>query len=575
MVDLSKKSDVMKVKYILAMHSQLKADRKDFEPLMSSIEGIFSPRSYNLLKDGSKITDGAAVYDSIPEAAKNKFIRGVCGYLVSRQPWWLRMTVAKQKMMASDKVKTFLDEYNEQLKYSFSQSNFYSALPHCVEDGITTGPGILVPEYDEIKHKVYYKPKSHWQVWIAVDEYNRPYVYHEELQFSAADALEKFGPDEMPASLVAAAEGRRGNPLTKYDFLYAIYKNPNYDADSVRPEDMKYIGYYICLSKAKNGKSGLCEELGRPWFPLCLRINAKHGFAYNTHRTMAAEALTESKLGNSLGKAKFEAAHKSVNPPLTGPVGLMHKINRNAGGYTPMGPQDRERVQMLAEQLNWPITEAEEAARNKRIEDHFFVRFFELLSQDDLPQMTAYQASQMGGEKAILMGPITEPIEEQILTDAAGIQAFTETNAGLMPDPPDELFEQFDNKGNRSNSVKLITEFDGPLTQLRRNLLTSKGTMTGLGIIGEITKIFPRAARKIKDLELLEDMSVESGAKQKWFRSDEEMEELDRIAAEQEAAQAEQEQMLEMAKVAPGIANTAVDPDSILSNLAANGGALQ
>ncbi|GAF85069.1 unnamed protein product [marine sediment metagenome] len=156
------------------------------------------------------------------------------------------------------------------------------------------------------------------------------------------------------------------------------------------------------------------------------------------------------------------------------------------------------------------------------------------------------------------MGPITEPIEEDVLTKAVDIQAYVETDAFLMPDPPGILFEA------QEKIVKLLTEFDGPLTQLRRNLLTSKGTLTGLGVLGEVIRVFPGAARKVKDLELAEDVSIESGAKQKWFKSDEEMLEL--FAAEKQL-QEEQEQkqmLLEAAKVAPGLSKK-VEPDSVLA----------
>ena len=171
---------------------------------------------------------------------------------------------------------------------------------------------------------------------------------------------------------------------------------------------------------------------------------------------------------------------------------MSNKVQRNAGGYTEVTHPEYEKIQALYNSINWPISDAEMAEREFIINDKFFVRFFELLSQEDLPQMTAFQASLMSGEKAILMGPITEPIEEDVLTVAVDIQAQVETDAFLMPEPPGILFE------TQEKIVKLLTEFDGPLTQLRRNLLTSKGTLTGLGVLGEVLRVFPNAARKVK-----------------------------------------------------------------------------
>ncbi|MCH8888527.1 MAG: hypothetical protein IIC13_18245, partial [SAR324 cluster bacterium] len=196
MFDLTDKDDKGKVKFILALHSKMKADKLIFEPLMEAIERIFTPRSYKLLKDGNKTTHGAACFTGTPESAKNKFVRGVVGYLVSRQPWWLRMTIADQRLMHDDDVKTWLDEWNEQLKFSFNQSTFYTGFPHIIEDGVTTGPGILLPEYNRKEHKVDYKPKSHWRTWILDDQWGNVVAYHEELEMTAIDALNKFGKDK-------------------------------------------------------------------------------------------------------------------------------------------------------------------------------------------------------------------------------------------------------------------------------------------------------------------------------------------------------------------------------------------
>jgi len=558
MFDLTEKTDEQKVKFILNLHSHLKQERHVVEPLMDAIERKFSPRSYRLLKDGKKESHGASIYTGVPEAAKSKFVRGVVGYLVSRQPWWLKKTISDQALMHDDQVKKYLDEYNEQLKYSFSQSTFYKGFPHCIEDGVTIGPGVLMPEYNEKEHKVYYKPKSHWRVWLMDDDWGNATVYHEELELTAVDCVEKFEKEKLPTKILNAASGKRGQPFSLFKFIYAIYKNPNQDPDSIRPEDLPYIGRYILLSGTDGQKGALVEEKGRPWFPIVLRINNKHGMVYNTTRTLACEALTETKIINSLGKAKLNAAHKSADPPLWGPKTMSGKVNSNAGGYTGVTHPDRDKIQALMTAINWPITDAEMAERELIIEDKFFVRFFELLSQEDLPQMTAFQASLMSGEKAVLMGPITEPIEEDVLINAVDIQSQVEMDAFLMPDPPAILLNI------KEKIVKLLTEFDGPLTQLRRNLLTSKGTLTGLGVLGEVLRVFPSAARKIKDLELVEDVSIESGAKQKWFRSDEEMEELFAAEKQLQEKQEAQQMLLEGAKAAPGITGP-VDDSSILA----------
>lgn len=567
MIDLTDQDDKQKARTIVRYHGTLKNERKrGHDPLRENIGKIFTPRSYKLLKDNDDDLCGATVYTEKPADAMNKFVRGSVGYLVSTRPWWLGFTPSNQALLKDDDVKDYLQKAEEQVRFGFNQSkNFIGAMSHIIEDGVTIGPGTVVPEYDITNDRVVFKNKSHWRVWIDDDEWGNADVYHEEVEFTAHAALAKFkdSEDKLPGELIKDATGVGSrSPFTKYKFIYAVYKNPDFDRDSVNPMKLPYIGRYVCITGNMRQSQVLIEEKGREWFPIILRMNRKDSLVYNTNRTLAAEALTSALMDHKLGEHAITASHLAVKPRIWAPLSLKGKIERDPDGityYNDKRKQEQE-VKALLDRLDWPITDAQRERLGISIEDKFFVRFFELLSAGDMPQITAFQASQMAGEKAVLLGPIVKPIEDDVLEAASEVVWSVEESNGRMPPVPDVLLESVQNR-------KILNEFKGPITQLTRSLLQSKGTLSWLQIANAFLSLFPDAARKIKNLEAFEEMSIEQGAKQSWFKSDEQIEAEDQAALEREAQLQAAELGIDAAKTVPGLGK-AVEQGSPLEVLA-------
>jgi hypothetical protein len=572
MFDLSKKTDIEKAQFIVQRDRTLKERRRVHDALREIITKLFSPRSYNLLKNGFSLRNrkntntGATIYSPACSIAKQKFARGFTGYTTSREPFWLRFATAYPKLRFNDQVKTYMQESEEQVRYAFNQSTFYKSVPHLIEDATTVGPAVVDPEYDIVKDRMVFKPKSHWLCWFDVDSFGTPNVYHEECEFTALQCYEKFvegsGEDiktNLPQTIIDEALGKNGkDPFTLHKFIYAVYINPNAKQNPKKSLDKKCIGYYV-LPIGTNGRPNvLVEEKGRDWMPLILRMGTKDGQVYNTNRTLAAEALTTGMMMNTLGEKQIKLVHLAVEPPLWAPKTLRRQLKRNPNGVTFYNSANDEQVKRLSDYGNtWPMSDAQMDNFDGQIDDIFFLRFFELLSNPDLPQITAYQASQMAGEKAVLMSPLTEDFEDDILTPGTDLMWIHESNALRMPSPPAVLVDSLRGR-------KVVSEFHGPLAQLRRSLLTSKGSLAGLDVVGMVGKLFPESMRKLKGDDLIEDLPVQQGMSQKYFMSDDELAEYDAILTEQRQKE-EQMQMAAAAADAMPKLSGAVDPSSPLA----------
>ena len=566
MFDLSKKTDEQKVKFIFDNHADMEARRKIHDDLKRTIGELFDPRGFLLLHhetDKHQRNNGAVIYTPHPENVKNKFVRGITGYMISRQPWWLRFTAARQTLMKNDEVKKYYQRAEDQIKFEFNQSTFYKHVPNCIEDGVTVGPGVLLPEEDTIRDRIIFKPKSHWRVWLADDEFGNVAAYHEKVCMTAIQMLLKFGEEKLPQTVINQAKGiGQKNPFTDHNLLYVVYRNPNHKPDSLKTLDKAWIGYFVMeKSRGIAGKGKLIEEKGRDWGPIVLRMSNKEGLVYNTNRTLAAQALTEALIDNKMGEKELKAVHLAVEPPIWAPKTLKSQINSSLkpGGRILYNDANTEEVKTLLDRLNWPISDAQRDKLATSMDDKFFVRFFELLSAENMQQITATQASFMQGEKAILMWEIIESIQDDILEPAANLMWKVAESHGRMPEPPPILLAD-------EESRKVINEFDGPLSQLRRNLIGMKGTVSSLAIMREIIRIFPDSARTVKDTEVLEDVTVAAGGRQSWFLSDAEKKAQNEAIAQAQAEEQAKDDLERAAAAVPNVSGS-VEPDSILAGV--------
>lgn len=561
MFDFKNMSPEKIVKFLTANYERMKSDRKMIEPLREQIIRVFRPRRYNLLGTERKGQQyGARVYDGHPMIAANKFSQGLLGYMMSRSAPWLQFESAKANLMDLDEVTKYYQESAEQILSSFNNTNFYDEAPEYTKDGVTIGTAFMLPEENLVLGQMNYQTADTNRCYVQDDQYGKPAVFNRELEMTAFSAVDKFGKEMLPKDLVDLVEGTtvdKLDPMRKYKFLHCVYKNKNYSQGSFRADQAKYKVYYVLLNteKGKN-KSTLVMDSGQDYFVIPWRMGKESGMAYGT--SLAADALTVALITNKMGQKQLEYVHQLIEPPMKGSATLKGRIKRRPGGFT--GLLNKEDLEPLLQgaQSAWPIGDAEMQRLHNQLDDIFFVRFFEMLSGGDLPQVTAFQVSRMEGEKAILMGTAVGSYEHDFLSEAIDVQWDFETRAGRMPDAPGILLEP--------QNRKVQSVFLGPLAQLQRSLLQSKGIIDGMQLVAEIGAVWPEALMKIDALEMTERAVVAQGMPMEIIRSNDEVQKM--LQAKAELAQQEQAmaQAETAANVLPAMAGK-VDDSSVLARL--------
>lgn len=570
MIDFTGKTDKKIAEIILKNQDRFANSRKDYEPLWDIETKIFLPRRLDMLRESIRTHQkgrqyGTQIYDGHPANAANKYALGSLAHMMSRTMPWIQFVTSNIRLMKDDNVKKYVQGSAEQVLFGLNESDLYGQSVWFSKDATVIGTGVNIPQENRLKGRMHYETVHPRDSFIKHDRFGNLVAYHRPVKMTAIDAFDEFDEDKLPKALIkdAKAEGQ-GNPFKEYDFLYAVYKNPNPRPNSLRSEDKAFKVFYILQSGERGGKKSILVFKGGTQFePNIWTYGAEPGCDYGT--SIAADALTEGLQGNKLGELILMMVHREADMPLEAPKGMRNLIQTNPGGrnWVPEKYAGKNTIRELFQRGNWPISDAQAQRLHETIDDKFFVPLWDALLTLEGPAMTATQVLQIQGNKAVLLSPVTESFESQYLKKVVDNQwIFEEQIARRMPDVPDILLEP----GNR----KIETVFIGPLFQLQRATMQTRGTINALAVIGDIGTLWPDSLVKINEMELIEDAAIAQGMKQSLIKSDEEVRAILEARAAAQAEQLQAEQLAEGAKAVPGLGK-AIEPNSPLE-LAGVGG---
>jgi len=502
---------------------------------------IYLPRREHMLRsDAAKRGQqyGANIYDQGPANSLFKFVSGKLGYMVNRSVPWIQFESTDSKLMQVDRVKNYLNEAAEQTLFGTSRSNLYSALVPNNMDADSIGTSVTIPMVDELEDRVVFDVVPPAESYLGKNEFGRIVIYHRcPLKLTRMNALSLFTKEKLPANWFNE-DGELKDIVHEDDYIWAVYPNDDRYSNSKLKRDKKHITF--CVYKGGSaGKSKLVYTSGRDYFPIAYRTGLESGAVYGT--SIAADCLTTALVSNKLAEKGLEAAHKAVDPPKVASKTVQSALKTAHGGRAGstvfVDNITNEGVKTWQEHLNWPVSDAQIQRLDGLITDRMFIRFFEMLSAGDIKSRTAYEVSQMMAEKATLMSTIIDTLEEDNLEPSVAVIVAEETRAGRMPPVPPELEE---------SDSKITIRYLGPLSQLQRSLLRSRGTIDALSIIEQMMKMSKEIGWVFNWRQMAEDVTIAQGLPQKLIRSDEEQAQSAEAAAEQEQM-AQRAQMLEIA----------------------------
>jgi hypothetical protein len=400
----------------------------------------FRPRRGFHLK-GMKV-DGKkrhmAIVNGTPLRVSKNAQSGLQAGITSPSRPWKKLGPRSTKANDIPGAKEFYAEVDRQMDFILGKSNFYRATHTAYADFVDFGPGaIQIDEDDEDVIRCQVHPIGSWVG--ACNARGRVDVFYRDYTPRGSELVEQFGEEKIPKPLMQKI---RLNPMKKIDLFNAIEPNPYY----VKGQDAIGLASfpYVSVFWVRGHDEKFLDIRGYHEFPVMVFRFAKsedvdaYGYGPGT------DGLGDAKGLQSLERKEYVGLDKMVAPPLQAPLSMKQKgVSQvpNKVNYV----DGEQRITSLYD-LNLPLqyVQSKEAQCERRLSEAFFEDLFLMITRDVQRQTTAREIDERHEEKLVMLGPVLESLNDELLDPAIDRIIGVMRRANRMPQaPPDLLGEEF------------------------------------------------------------------------------------------------------------------------------------
>jgi hypothetical protein len=468
------------------------------------------------------------LYNEVAKQSASTLAAGMMAGITSPARPWFKLAHPDHELAEYEPVKLWLDDVQKILLSVFARSNFYNAMQNIYLELGTFGTACMGC-YENHKKVLRFEPYTIGSFSLAMDGERNVDTLYREYRSTVGSVVKRFGTDTVSQSVKNLYD--KGNYESKINIIHAIEPNLDRKYDSPLAKNMAYRSCYY--EEQGDGDDVLLESgfEERPF--MSPRWSAIGEDAYATsYPGIDSIASNKSLQIDELDRAI--AVEKMHNPPLIGDSAIKQAgADLIAGGITWMPNMASSGRPGLAPiyDVNPRIGELDQgiSQKEKRIQRFFYADLFLMITEMDRAQITATEIAERKEEKMLMLGPVLERLNNELL-DPVIERAFAVCQrAGILPPPPKELTD-----------MDLSVEYISVLAQAQRSVSTA-GIEATVAFTGNISQVWPEARHKLDPMQAIDDYARAKGASPKIIRSDDEA--AAAVQAEQQAMQQQQQAM--------------------------------
>lgn len=519
----------------------LKAERATWFPLWRDVqEQILTRRGRFSLneRDRGERRDRHIV-DNTGVLALRVLASGMMAGMTSPARPWFRLTTPDMGMMAYRQVREWLQTVEKTLMLIFARSNFYQALFTVYEElgAIGTAGVIVVEDYEDV---IRVHPLTVGEYCLANSARLSVNTCYREYNLTVGQMVEEFGAAACSAAVQRLYD--RGQVDAWVEVATAIEPNPVRDPARADAGNLPWRSVTWELG-ASGGK--LLRRKGFHSNP----VMAPRWYLCGTDvygRSPGMDALGDVKALQLLQKRKAMGIDKLVNPPLVAPGSMKNQqASVLPGGVTyvdgapgqAFGP-----AYMINPNLQHLVLDIEDTRR--RIDRAFFVDLFLMMAESDRRQITAEEIRERSAEKMLMLGPVVERFQDEMLDPVIDRVFDIAYRAGVFPPPPPEL-----------QGGDLRVEYISVLALAQRSAGTG-AIERAAGFIGSLAAAHPAALDKLDADAAIDSYAELIGAPPQVIRGAQDVAQLRQQRDKQAAAAQAQELALRTAEGARTLSET-------------------
>lgn len=380
-----------------------------------------------------------AIYDNTGSKALRILAAGMMSGMTSPSRPWFKLLVADRQLMRNQPVRIWLNDVTEIMEDVLARSNTYRVLHGLYEELGAFGTAAALIS-DDYHYTIHLHPFTIGEYAIASNWKGEITTLYREFEKTVAEVVKNFGLENCSPQVQSAYQ--RGDLDSWIGIRHSI--EPRADRQSGKL-DAQNMPWQSCYWEAGQSNGKLLRESGFKSFPgLVPRWTTQGGDIYGNSPGM--EALGDIKQLQQQQLRKSQAIDYQTNPPLQVPTSLKNReLQLFPGGIsyydaalpTP-GIKTAFEVQLDLRALLEDVQDV-----RGRINSAFYSDLFLMISQQPANgAMTATEVTQRYEEKMLVLGPVVERLNNELLDPLITTVFERLLCGGLLPPAPPALHGQ-------------------------------------------------------------------------------------------------------------------------------------
>lgn len=550
----------------------METDRKPYESLKQLSTAFSYPgRSDQMDYSGAFTGEGkgkhnvlySKVYDPTAFRAFDIWGNGVVGNFMPKGTSWFKGQMEEKGLRDSKAVSVWLQDLDEHLRGVLSTSrDYYSAKLAFIKDAGCIGDGFMFIDKDKMDGKIIANVPHPRECFVKYDWWGRVMHLHHKFALSMEEVVNtpEFGLKSLSeAQQSAYKDGKNNNK--KIQIIHGVYRNKDYNPDSISVKDMLWQHYYVNASAPDGGK--MMQETGTYTLnPIPWSLNRPSHEGYG--RGIVSQMLLEILTCNFISKDMQTASQQAVNPSTLITSALKHKLDRRPGANNYVTAKDMMGLKMgdlmarLIDTSGYPFGVDNHQRWQNMINDRFGVSLFLALSMN--PQAkTLGEAHMVKAEQVVMQAPFLGTMGTTTDMELDRIYSLEAQFNPSCPKPPQEVLD--------AANGRVDIQYIGPFFQLLNQYYETGNLLTTIAHIREVLSVAPDSQIVIEGDELMRKILKSNNAPESIILSQNEVQELRALAARIQEQQMQMEIAKQSAAMVPNLSKK-IESDSVLSQLA-------
>lgn len=529
----------------------LRQDRRSFWIHWGQLAEVYLPRRYRWLVSPNQWNRGSQVNGTILDEtgvlAARDCASGMMSGLTSPTKRWMIFGLKGETDIPFGPLKNWLDLCTSRALQVLSKSNFYTSLGTLYHDNVVFNSAAMLI-YEDHEEVIRCFNPCLGEFFFATSNRQKVDTLYREYTYTVTQCVQEFGLENCSTQVQLLYQSGGASRQQEVVICHAIEPNVQLWEGSTSipyciPPSFPYREVYWEQARPTRAlrTAGYrdCPFVGARWD---ITGNDAYG-----NRGPGIDGMPATRQLQVQQKRLGQAIEKMLDPPMVGSVSMRNEPASSLPGHityvAELGPQQGFRP---AYQVDPRVQEMEMSIEKTqaRIKEIFYINLFLMISSLETVR-TATEIDARKEEILVLLGPVIERFENEVLDPIIKRVFAIMLRRGLIPPPPPEM-----------EGHELEVQYDSILARAAKAARTS-GTERFLSLVGNLAGIEPAVLDVVDTDEVLTDYADALEVSPKSVRSPEA---IAALRQKREAA-AQQEQALAAAGQGAQAAKTLSETD--------------